>query len=272
MKHQNSGSSRAALLAVITVIGALVLMMFPTLATGAWKLLGWLAVGASAVSSGAFYNIEKAQKVLAEKEKQRQLYKRNKNRQKERLAKEKKLEKTKENYEKKEKRQADKRAQAKLKIIEQAEVVWSERVEHAKAQEHSIRSMVDKIVQMAARDAAGQLAIEWNEATGLAQWTMQRIDMFARQPAAKTEAREEEQDAIIESIAFKENGGLWTLEKGNKLASIKEKARIEEQVEEKRVDTMRNTLDNADIKWRASERRIERWTEELNKASSAGNK
>ena len=67
-------------------------------------------------------------------------------------------------------------------------------------------------------------------------------------------------------MRFKESGGLWTLEKGKALAEVKDKAKSEAQTEEKRIDTMRDKLTDADIKWRAVERRIDRWKGELNKA------
>lgn len=269
MSYKESGSARVFSMATITIISGAALLIFPTLISGAWQILGWLVVGASAVSAGVFQHQENIKKKLATIETQRKLRLRNKNRKKAQLEREEKIEHSREQLAKKDEKQDEKRAQVKAKVIKQAQTIWSERVEHAQKQEKSTRTIIEKTSQMDIRDAIGKVAIEWNEATTLAQWTMEQIEMFSRLPDATKKAREEAQDAIIESIKIKESGGLWTAEKGKELAAIKEKARLEAQAEEKRIDTMRDKLTDAEIKWRAVERRVERWTEELGKAYEA---
>ena len=265
MKHTESGSGRVILMAAIALIGAATLLIFPTLAPGIWKIVAWLVAGGAAVAGGMFYQKEQQQKTLEAKEDQKRRYQRSKRLKEDKENREKKIESSRKNLAKKEEKQDEKRAKVKTKVIKEAKVVWSGRVDHAKEQETKIRQVINKTDIMPIREAAGNVAIEWNEATTLSLWTMEQIDMFARLPDSTKKAREEAQDAIIESIKVKDAGGLWTAEQGKALADKKEKARQEAMTEEKRVDNMRDTLVNADIKWRAVERRVERWMEELAK-------
>jgi hypothetical protein len=258
-------SSRAISMAVFAVIGTIILIMFPVLVSGVWKMVGWVLVGAGALSSGMFYHFDKVKQIEADKELEKQRLKRNKRRRQEKEQQEKKLEAKSENLKKQEDRQALRREKIKNNIIEEATIEWTDRVDFAKAQEQAVRQVIEKTDHMPIRVSAGEVAMEWHEATSVAQWTMQQIDMFARQPDAVIEAREEAREATIEAIRVRESGGLWTAEQGKKLAEKKEKAKVELQTEEKRIDDMRDKLVDAKLKWNSAERRIERLTEELKK-------
>ena len=228
-------------------------------------MVAWAVVGAGAVSSGMFYHFDKAKQVTATKEVEQQRLKRNKRRRAEKEQQEKKLEAVKEQLAKKEDKQALRRAKIKDNVIEEATAKWTGRIDFAKDKEQSVRQMIEQTDHMPIRTAAGQVAMEWHEATSVAQWTMQQIDMFARLPDAVIEAREEAREATIEAIRVRENGGLWSAEQGQKLADKKEKAKFELQAEEKRIDDMRDKLVDANLKWKAAERRIDRLTDELKK-------
>ena len=266
MYKEESGSTRVAFMAFITFIGGTILVLFPTMVSGAWQILAWVGIGATATSAGVFHHKEKIKKQEEDKETQRKMLIRNKNRKKERLEQEKRIEQSKEKLVQQDEKQDEKRAKVKANIIKEAKATWSERNKQATSQEKLVREIVEKANHMAVREAAGQMAIEWYEASTLAQWTLEQITMFSQLPDGTKAAREEAQDAIVEAMRFKESGGLWTLEKGKALAEVKDKAKSEAQTEEKRIDTMRDKLTDADIKWRAVERRIDRWKGELNKA------
>jgi hypothetical protein len=135
-------------------------------------------------------------------------------------------------------------------------------------EEKSTRQIIEKTDHMPIRVAAGEVAMEWHEASSIAQWTMQQVDMFARLPDAVIEAREEAREATIEAMRVRESGGLWTAEQGKKLAEKKEKAKFELQAEEKRIDDMRDKLVDANLKWNAAQRRIDRLKSELKKHSA----
>jgi len=265
MNNREMGGSRAVMMAIIAVIGAVALIAMADLVPGIWKILAWLAVGSTLVLAVVFYNKDKVIQKTVEKKKQSQLRERNKRRKDQKQKQEQKIEKTRENLEQKEEKLAEKRAKIKENIIEEATATWTGREDYAKQQETTIRKSIDKTDHMPIRMAAGEVAVEWNEATALAQWTMQQVGMFSQLPDAQMTARIDAQDAIIESIKVKEGGGQWTFEKGKELAEKKEKARLETKTEEDRIDNMRSTLDNADLKWKATERRISRLMDELNK-------
>ena len=265
MNNREMGGSRAVMMVIIAAIGAVALIALADFVPGVLKILAWGVVGLALILAVVFYNAEKANSEIAEKEKQNQLRQRNKRRKDQKQQQEQKIEKTRENLEQKEEKLAEKRAVIKAKIIEEAKVTWTGREEHAKEQEKTMRESIEKTDHMPIRMAAGEVAVEWNEASALAQWTMQQVDMFSQLPDAQMTARIDAQDAIIESIKVKEGGGQWTFEKGKELAEKKEKARLEEKAEEDRIDNMRSTLDNADLKWKAAERRIDRLMDDLKK-------
>ena len=265
MGHQGANRSRTIFAVLVSVIGAFALIVFPTFISGAWKILSWAVVAVSAISSGVFHHLDKSTKNLPDQETERKRHERSKRRRDEKLRQEQKLEKANEKLTQKEKRSGERRAKVKEEIIEQATQTWSGRVDYAKEQEQEVRKIIDKTNLMSIREAAGHVTVEWNEATILAQWTMQQLTMFAELPDAKMDAREEAQDAIIESMRIKESGGLWTFEQGKELAEKKEAARLELKKEEDRIDNMRSDLDNAELKWKAAERRIGRLKGELDK-------
>ena len=263
MNCKETGSSRVALMATLTVIGGLILVFFPALVSGVWKVLAWGATAAGAGAAGTFHHMEKQKKILAEKEVLRKRSIRRKEMDKERVEQEKRLEASKEKMAQKEVRKAEKRAKIKEGLVKEAETTWVSRVDYADEQEALMRQIIEKTNRMPVRTAAGQVVIEWNEASTLAQWTMKQIMMYTQRPDVTHEAREEAQEATLEAMRIKDSGGLWTKEHGEQLAEKKEKARLEALIEEERLDAVKNAIESAELKWKATENRAARWQGEL---------
>ena len=264
------GSSQVVLMAAITIIGGSTLLALPDLITGFWKILSWAAIAVSAIFSIILYKKEEKKRLLAKEVIEQQRKKRSKHIKQEKLKQEKKIEAARKKLAKKEKREAEKHEHKKKEMAKEATVVWGGRIEYAKEKENFFKQIIDKTDQMPIRTAAGQVVFEWNEASRIAEWTLQQVTMFVQRPNVTTKAREEAQEAIIEAMRVKESGGNWTKEKGEELANKKEKARQEIQIEEKRLEAIKDEIENANLKWKAAEKRAMRWQNELKKASRKG--
>jgi hypothetical protein len=116
---------------------------------------------------------------------------------------------------------------------------------------------------MVIRTVAGYIATEWNEASILSKWTAEQLIMFSRRPNVTTKAREEEREAILEAEEIKASGNTLTEKQGYELKQKKKKAREEVKMEEARLKSIQDVIDNADIKWRGIEMRVNRRQKEL---------
>jgi len=266
MHNNKSNKVLVGILAFLAIAGAAVLVIFPTLITGALKITAWAMLGVLGVITFAISHLQKSKEAAeAEKELEKQRFKRSKKLKEENEKREQKLEQLKDNLAKKEEKKAEKWEQVKSELVKEAGTVWSGRLEHAEQQENLARKIIRETKQMPVKNAAGQLALVWHETSAMAQWTAQQIIMFSQRPNVTTKAREEAQEAVIEAAEIREKGGNWTKEHGDKLADLKDKAREESQIEEKRLASIKDTIENAEIKWRASEIQIRRWQSELDK-------
>lgn len=263
MTYHETGSAQVVLMAFVAIAGAIALIAFPAMISSPWNILGWLVVVAAGVGAGVLKHKESQKKLIEQKKLEKQRRKRSEHLKKEKLEKEKKIETLRENLAKNEEKKAEKWTKIKADLVKESGAVWAGRVEHAQHQENLVRKIIKDSKHMPVRNAAGQLAILWNETSTLAQWTAKQIVMFSQRPNATTKAREEAQEAIIEAAQIRENGGMWTKEKGLKLAQLKEKAREEAKIEEKRLEAIKDVIENAEIKWRSSSTQIRRWQEEL---------
>ncbi len=263
MNHNESGSSRIIFTAILAIIGACALIFSPDSISTIWKILGWIAIAVCIILAGVLHHKDKSKKLLAEKELLQKRRKRRKHLDQERLEQEKRIEKSKKKLAEKEEKLNEKRTKIKQALVVEAQTTWAGRVEYASSQENAVRKIIEKTNKMHVRTLAGQVAIEWNEASGLSQWTMQQILMYSQRPNVTMEAREDAQEAIIEAMRIKDSGGNWTKEKGEELAKIKEKAREEAMIEEDRLDTIKNTIERAELKWNATETRVFRLQQEL---------
>ena len=265
MKSKEIGSSRVAFMATITVIGSVILVIFSDQVPGLWQILAWGGVCLCAVLVGVFHHKAKKAKIRLEKEQQKIRRQRSEAMQQEKLEQEKRIEASKEKMALQEAKRAEKMREVKMEMVKDAEVVWGGRVDQAKQKEDIFREIIKKTNQMPVRTAAGEVAFEWNEASRIAQWTMQQIMMFVNRPDVTTAAREEAQDAIIEAIKIKESGGTWTKENGQELAKKKEEAREELKVEEERLETIKREIEKANLKYKSAEKRASQRQSELSK-------
>ncbi|MCI5059984.1 MAG: hypothetical protein MRY79_02810 [Alphaproteobacteria bacterium] len=241
--------------------------MLSSFESGLWEMLAWVAIAAFIIFSIVVYQKKKKERLLAEKELEKQRKKRSQYVKQQKLKQEKKIEAAREKLANNEQKKAEKFERAKEEMAKKATVVWNGRIEHAKEKELFFKKIIDQTDQMPIRTAAGQVAFEWNEASRIANWTLEQVTMFVQRPSVTTKAREEAQEAIIEAMRIKESGINWTKEKGEELADKKEKARQEAQIEAKRLEAIKDEIENANLKWKAAERRASRWQNELQKIS-----
>lgn len=241
--------------------------MLPSFASGVWGILVWVAIAALIIFFIVLYQKKNKEKLLAEEELEQQRIKRSKFVKQEKLKQEEKIEAAREKLAKNEERRAEKFQQAKEDMAKKAAVVWNGRIEQATEKEIFFKQIIEKTDQMPIRTAAGQVVFEWNEASRIAKWTLEQVTMFMQRPNVTTKDREEAQEAIIEAMRIKESGVNWTKEKGEELANKKEKARQEAQIEERRLEAIKDEIENANLKWKAAERRASRWESELRRVS-----
>ncbi|MEM6811110.1 MAG: hypothetical protein AAF549_01450 [Pseudomonadota bacterium] len=272
MKNSEYGGSQAILMAFTTVIGGCSLLIFPNLFPGFWKTIAWSIIALSAVLAIILYQKDQKQKEIQEKELEQARKRRSLNKKAEKRKQDAHLEASRQKLERKDERAAEKIVIQREEIAKEAQEVWGGRISHAEERQNFFKAVIAKTNQMPVRTAAGKAAFEWNEAFGIAQWTMEQVAMFVQRPSVTTKAREEAREAVLESIMIKATGGNWTKEQGEKLANKKEDAKQELQIEEKRIEAMKNELDNAGIKWRAAEMRANRWQDELEKLTKASSK
>lgn len=264
----NKGSSEILIgfIAFASVAGGLTLFTYPTLLSGIWSFLAWSFVVMAAIVAGILqYTKRLKEKLHAQKILEKQRRKRAETLRKEQEKREKKIEALRESLIKKEEKNAEKWARIKSELVKEEGKLWAGRIELAEREANLARNIAKETKHMPIRNAAGQLVLLWHETSSLAQWTAQQIIMFSRRPSVTTEAREEAQEAIIKAAEIREKGGNWTKEKGKELAKLKDKAREESKIEEERLDTIKNTIENAEIKWRSSEVQIKRWQAELDR-------
>jgi len=264
--NNKSNKALVGILATLAITGGIALIIFPVFITGALKITAWAMLGVLAVTAFATNHIQNSKEAAeAEKELEKQRFNRSKKLKEDQEKRDQKLEKLKDNLAKNEEKKAEKWEQIKSDLVEEAGSVWNGRLEHAKQEENKARKIIKETKQMPVKNAAGQLALVWHETSSMAQWTAQQIIMFSQRPNVTTKAREEAQEAVIEAAEIREKGGNWTKEHGDKLANLKNKASEEAKTEEKRLASIKDTIENAEIKWRASEIQIRRWQSELDK-------
>lgn len=249
---------------IATVVGVLILVFFSHLILGVGKIVGWLVTGAFAMSAGTIQYLEnKREKEIAERELERVRKLRRDNRKRERQEQEERVQKAQEKAAQKIAEKEAKQLKIKAEMASQATTVWADKEKYAVEQENNVRKIIEETQDMAVRTLAGSVAIEWNEARSLAQWTAKQLVMFSQRPNVTTEAREEAQEAIIEVARIKASGNVLTEEQSLELRKKKEKAREEVQIEEDRLNAIQDVIENAERKWRVAELRANRMQDEL---------
>lgn len=265
MKNSEFGGAQVVLTALTAIIGGAVLLTLPDLIPKPFNMLGWGLVAINVIAGLFFFHNEKAQKKLAEKEKEQKRLKRSRNLRQEKEKQEKQIEAAREKLIRKEEKAAEKLSLKKKKLEQEAKATWDARVKKAQEKEIFFKTVIANTNQMPIRNAAGKAAFEWNEASSVAHWILQQVAMFMQRPDVTNQAREAAREAIIESLRVKQSGGSWSKEDGLKLAYKKEQAAKEEKIEETRLREIRNEIENANLKWRAAKQRANRWHDELEK-------
>ncbi len=264
MSAKTSNKAGIFVMAVAAACGALILLIFPNLATGALNMVAWAAVGVAGLTAGTLhYSNKKREMAAKELEKRKSQQKRRVQREKEKREKEERFQKAQEMTAKKEAARESKQEQIKAEMIKQAEVVWLDREKDAENHEAEIRKIMKTNLDMTIRTVAGYVATEWNDAAKLAQWTGHQLIMFTRRPNVTTKARDEAQEAIIEAEEVRASGSTLSEQQGNELKAKKKKAQEEAKMEEARVKAIQDVIDNAEIKWRGIEMRVNRRQKEL---------
>lgn len=251
-------------MAVLSAVGAFFLVIFPNLMTGAMNIIAWTTVGVGVTTAGAmqYAQIQKEKEVKAKAlEKSRQ--KRRLQREAEERAQVERLEKAQKITEIKEERRATKQEKIKAEMIEKAEVVWESREHEAEKKEKLTRKIIASTLDMNIRTTAGYVATEWNEASRMAKWTAEQLMMFARRPNVTTKARDEARETEIEAEEIRARGNSLSPKQGNELKIKKKKAQEEIKMEEARLKEVHDIIDNAEIKWRGVEMRVNRRQAEL---------
>ncbi len=264
MSTKKSNNVGIILMALATVACALVLVFFPNLISGFWKIVAWSATGVAGTATGVLKHVEtKNAKLLEEKELARIRRKRMQQLKKDREEREARIEKAHERAAAKEADRTAKQMEIKAQLAEEAKTTWVAKEKYASDQETLARDIIKGTNDMAIRTLAGSVAIEWNEAGSLAQWTAKELIMFSQRPNVTSQARDDAQAAIIEAAGIKAAGNNLTEEQGLQLHEKKEKAREEAQIEEDRLDAIKDVIENAELKWKVAEMRASRVQDEL---------
>lgn len=264
MSDKKSNNMGVIVMAVLTAVGAFFLIIFPNLLTGAMNVVAWAAVGVAGTTAGAMkYSQIQKEKEIKTKALEKSRQKRRLQREAERRAQEERLEKAQKVTERKEEIREAKQEKIKAEMIEKAEVVWESREHEAEKQEKLARKIIANTLDMNIRTVAGYVAVEWNEASRMAKWTAEQLIMFARRPNVTTKARDEAREAEIEAEEIRASGNSLSPKQGNELKMKKKKAQEEIKMEEMRLKEVYDILDNAEIKWRGVEMRVNRRQREL---------
>lgn len=264
MSNQKSNKLGIISMSLATIAGALILIFFPNLISGVWKILAWSAMATGATTVGVLQHIEKKKiELIEEIELARIRRKRQAQREKDRAEQAERVQKAQARAEQKEVKRTAKQLEIKAGMVKQSETVWAEKEQYALDQEILVREIIEGTNDMDIRTAAGFVAVEWNEAALLARWTAKELIMFSRRPEVTTEARDEAQAAIIEAAGIKASGNSLTEKQGQDLKKKKDKALQETYVEEDRLDDIRNVIENAELKWKVAESRANRGKKEL---------
>lgn len=265
MSNKKFSRTGVVAMAIATVAGVFILMFFPGLVSGIGKVIAWFVTATCAVTAGVMqYTANQKEKEITERELTRVRKKRMEARQRERREQEERVQKAQKKIAAKQAEKEARQLEIKAEMASQATTVWAEKEKYAVDQERNARKIIEATQDMAIRTLAGSVAIEWNEAGSLAQWTAKQLVMFSQRPNVTTEAREEAQEAIIEAAGIKASGNVLTEKQGLALRAKKEKAREEVLIEEDRLNAIQDVIENAERKWKVAELRANRVQEELN--------
>lgn len=241
----------ALVMAIATVLGAILLFIFPNLLSGGLKLLAWSFIGVGMTTSGILqYNKLQYEKLLREQELERLRRKRRQKREQEKREREKRLKRAQKKVAEQEAAREAKQEKIKEAIVTEAKTVWNERKKFATEQEHSIRQIIASTQNMEIRTLAGHVVTEWHEASSLAQWTAEQLIMFSKRPNVTRQARDDVREMMMKIAEIKANGNTVTEQLGEELKEKKEKAREEERIEEARSEAIKDLIENGDMKWR----------------------
>lgn len=153
---------------------------------------------------------------------------------------------------------AAKRAEKRAAAAVQAAAEWMGRVELATARETQAMNAMAQAEWPSVRDEAGQAAVAWRTAAGLARWAAKEVEALAQRPEVAMEARAEAQEAIQAAARARERGETWTKEQANNLAEVRDRARVEAQMAEARQEKSREAMEKAEREWRAAVASAER--------------